>query len=141
MTCIQVTLSIGAFLFGYASSTRQNIYLVPWPFLLISNFPILYDQDPQIHSFDKTQFGEGNLGAHGFASFFYSHRCNSICRLLELKEFPVYKASPCSVQMSDSDSTTSKNQVCEQPRSISIDFFLLYQLQTNLACSSALRIR
>ncbi len=29
-------------------------------------------------------FGEGNLGARGFAKFLQTHRCNSICRYLNL---------------------------------------------------------
>ena len=29
-------------------------------------------------------FGEGNLGARGFARFIQTHQCNSICRYLNL---------------------------------------------------------
>lgn len=48
--------------------------------------------DPQIHSInpESDEFGEGNLGLSGYAYFFHTHQCNSICRLLDLEPFEHY---------------------------------------------------
>ena len=40
--------------------------------------------DPQIHSYDGRGFGMGNMGRQGIARFLNSHRCNDICRTLQL---------------------------------------------------------
>ena len=37
-------------------------------------------------------FGEGNLGARGFAKFLQTHRCNCICRYLQLS--PIHPIDP-----------------------------------------------
>lgn len=42
--------------------------------------------DPQIHSRDGRGFGKGNLGYEGMLKFFTTHRCNSICRFLNLPQ-------------------------------------------------------
>lgn len=46
--------------------------------------------DPQIHSIDEDEFGEGNLGLSGFAFFFHTHKCNDICRHFGLTPFDLY---------------------------------------------------
>lgn len=45
--------------------------------------------DPQIHCVKCDFFSRGNLGKDGMDQFFAGHRCNDICRSLELKESPI----------------------------------------------------
>jgi elongation factor 2 kinase len=44
--------------------------------------------DPQVHTLEGTGYGEGNLGANGFALFFAGHRCSPLCAKLGLTPMP-----------------------------------------------------
>jgi len=43
--------------------------------------------DPQIHTAEGHDYGDGNLGVKGMALFFHSHSCSAICKGLGLEKF------------------------------------------------------
>ena len=43
--------------------------------------------DPQFHTADGKEYGEGNLGHRGMAQFLSTHHCDDLCRLLGLPPF------------------------------------------------------
>ncbi|TMW56778.1 hypothetical protein Poli38472_006788 [Pythium oligandrum] len=43
--------------------------------------------DPQIHALQESQFGHGNLSMAGMTAFFATHKCNSVCKTLQLSPF------------------------------------------------------
>merc|ERR1719270_2951634 len=43
--------------------------------------------DPQIHTAEGHEYGDGNLGVKGMALFFHSHSCSAICKGLGLEKF------------------------------------------------------
>ncbi|KYQ91700.1 myosin heavy chain kinase [Tieghemostelium lacteum] len=52
--------------------------------------------DPQIHTYDGTGFGIGNLGKKGFEKFLDTHKCNAICQFLCLSSInPKSEKSDC----------------------------------------------
>ena len=44
--------------------------------------------DPQVHTLEGKGYGEGNLGAQGFALFFAAHRCSPLCARMGLTPLP-----------------------------------------------------
>ncbi|CAJ0955373.1 unnamed protein product, partial [Mesorhabditis belari] len=63
--------------------------------------------DPQIHTVNGTEYGDGNLGTRGMALFFHSHICNDICHMLCLTEFDLSQSE--KNQIADESSKATPN--------------------------------
>ncbi|CAJ1080009.1 eukaryotic elongation factor 2 kinase isoform X3 [Xyrichtys novacula] len=73
--------------------------------------------DPQIHTEQGTDFGDGNLGVRGMALFFHSHLCNKICKSMGLTPFDL---SPAEKSQLDSTNKLLRSaqtvlRGCEEP--------------------------
>ncbi|KAM8837210.1 eukaryotic elongation factor 2 kinase isoform 3-T3 [Spinachia spinachia] len=73
--------------------------------------------DPQIHTEQGTDFGDGNLGVRGMALFFHSHLCNKICKSMGLTPFDLSPAEKsqlnCTNKLLKSAQTVLRG--CEEP--------------------------
>ncbi|XP_063748492.1 eukaryotic elongation factor 2 kinase isoform X5 [Eleginops maclovinus] len=73
--------------------------------------------DPQIHTDQGTDFGDGNLGVRGMALFFHSHLCNKICKSMGLTPFDLSPAEKsqldCTNKLLKSANTVLRG--CEEP--------------------------
>uniref|UniRef100_A0A8D3DB24 Eukaryotic elongation factor 2 kinase n=1 Tax=Scophthalmus maximus TaxID=52904 RepID=A0A8D3DB24_SCOMX len=73
--------------------------------------------DPQIHTEQGTDFGDGNLGVRGMALFFHSHLCNKICKIMGLMPFDLSPAEKshldCTNKLLKSAQTVLRG--CEEP--------------------------
>lgn len=78
--------------------------------------------DPQIHTAEGNEYGDGNLGTKGMALFFHSHSCNAICRSLGLQNFDLAPKEKAQVNSSSSTARSFSQTVsrgdevlCETP--------------------------
>lgn len=75
--------------------------------------------DPQIHTANGNDYGDGNLGVKGFALFFYSHVCNDICKSLSLTEFDMapkeIKDHDKLIETFNKNSKLTVRKGCEEP--------------------------
>ena len=66
--------------------------------------------DPQIHTVDGEDYGDGNLGVKGMALFFHSHSCNSICKRLGLSSFALSGSEKQEIHSHSGSATSSISQ-------------------------------
>lgn len=81
--------------------------------------------DPQIHTLDGQDYGDGNLGVKGMALFFHSHSCNAICKSLGLQSFDLAPKERESIMNSSSSKKSDSQTVlrgqevlCETPSDV-----------------------
>lgn len=66
--------------------------------------------DPQIHTCEGNEYGDGNLGVRGMALFFHTHQCNAICRSLGLEKFDLASTEKAEIHSSAASSGRSASQ-------------------------------
>ena len=76
--------------------------------------------DPQIHTADGDEYGDGNLGVRGMALFFHSHSCSAICKGLGLAKFDLAPKERDEIRSSRPNSISQtilrgQELVCESP--------------------------
>ncbi|CBY34062.1 unnamed protein product [Oikopleura dioica] len=55
--------------------------------------------DPQIHSANGLDYGDGNLGVRGMALFFLSHTCSTLCDFFNLTKFEKHESEEIGSQL------------------------------------------
>lgn len=96
--------------------------------------------DPQIHTADGHEYGDGNLGTKGMALFFHSHQCNDICKSLKLTRFDLTKLEKQDLSRQSSSTTSSMTSVkgnekqCDSPGGVEhfgSDFAPFFRARSN----------
>ncbi|XP_078693061.1 eukaryotic elongation factor 2 kinase-like isoform X2 [Branchiostoma floridae x Branchiostoma belcheri] len=64
--------------------------------------------DPQIHTKEGTNYGDGNLGTKGMALYFHSHSCNRICKALSLAPFDLSNSEIANLEKAQMLQMSSK---------------------------------